>query len=126
MAARASAKGPSCQYQLAMRRRTPGAEGHTDSSFSRATAASPMALSSSVPTDSRERATSIQEVLDRLLALAGVEARIERDPDRWRETDWLVGDASRLREATGWQPEIPLESILQEIYDDWCARESSS
>jgi GDP-4-dehydro-6-deoxy-D-mannose reductase len=72
------------------------------------------------------RATSIQEVLDRLLALAGVEARIERDPDRWRETDWLVGDASRLRDATGWQPEIPLESILQEIYDDWCAREGSS
>lgn len=66
-----------------------------------------------------ERATPIREVLDRLIALAGVEVRIERDPARWRETDWLVGDASRLRDATGWQPEIELPAILEELYEDW-------
>ncbi len=71
------------------------------------------------------RSTSIQEILDWLIARARVDPRIERDPDRWRETDWLVGDASRLREATGWQPEIELESILEELYQDWLAKEET-
>ena len=68
------------------------------------------------------RSTSIQEILDRLLEIAGIEPRIERDPDRWREADWLVGDASRLRQATGWQPEISLDTILHELYDDWLSK----
>lgn len=69
-----------------------------------------------------ERATSIQEVLDRLLSLSQVKARIERDPDRWRPTDRLVGSAARLRTETGWQPEIPLSAILAELYEDWLAK----
>lgn len=70
--------------------------------------------------------TTIQEILDRLIAIAGIEPQIERDPERWRETDWLVGDASRLRSATDWQPKISLEAILQEIYQDWLSREGNS
>jgi len=66
-----------------------------------------------------ERGTPIRELLDLLIARAGVEVRIERDPARWRETDWLVGDAARLREATGWRPEISLPAILEELYEDW-------
>ena len=66
-----------------------------------------------------ERATSIREVLDQLISIAGIEPRIETDPDRWRPTDWSVGDASKLRAATGWSPRIPLQSILREVYDDW-------
>jgi len=65
------------------------------------------------------RSTSIQEILDRLI-------RVERDPDRWRETDWLVGDASRLRQATGWQPKISLETILVELYEDWLSKEADA
>lgn len=73
-----------------------------------------------------ERATPIQEVLDRLIERAGVDPQVEGDPERWRETDWLVGDASRLRNATGWRPQIPLESILQELYEDWLSRDGSA
>jgi GDP-4-dehydro-6-deoxy-D-mannose reductase len=69
------------------------------------------------------RSVTIQEILDRLIARAEIEPRIERDPDRWRETDWLVGDASRLRTATGWEPRIELESILGELYEDWLAKD---
>jgi nucleoside-diphosphate-sugar epimerase len=29
----------------------------------------------------------------------------------------LVGDASRLRAATGWMPSIPLDRTLQELLD---------
>jgi len=71
------------------------------------------------------RATTIREVLDLLIARAEVDPRIERDPARWRETDWLVGDASRLRAATGWEATIPLESILEELYEDWLAKEQA-
>ncbi len=72
------------------------------------------------------RATPIQEVLDRLIAIAGVTPRVERDPERWRESDWLVGDATRLREKTGWRPEIGLEEILEELHAYWLSEERRS
>ena len=71
-----------------------------------------------------ERSTPIQQILDRLIEIGGIEAAVETDSERWRETDWLVGSARKLRDATGWAPEISLDSILQELYDDWLARES--
>ncbi len=69
------------------------------------------------------RGVTIQEVLDRLTDLAGIHPRVERDPERWRETDWLVGDPSRLESATGWRAEIELESILEELLGDWLSKE---
>jgi nucleoside-diphosphate-sugar epimerase len=33
-----------------------------------------------------------------------------------------VGDASRLRRATGWEPRVPLEDTLQRLLDDWRTR----
>ena len=65
------------------------------------------------------RATSIREVLERLVAIAGVDPIIEIDPERWRPTDGAVGCAARLRAATGWQPRVSLEEILHELYSDW-------
>lgn len=69
-------------------------------------------------------ATPIQTVLDRLIALAGIDPRVEIDPERFRPTDWLVGDAARLREVTGWQPRVPFDAILRELYDDWSKRDA--
>lgn len=69
------------------------------------------------------RATPIQEVLDRLIAIAGVSPRVEQDPERWRETDWLVGDPTHLTRATGWRPEIGLPDILTELHGYWLAEE---
>ena len=87
-------------------------------------------LDSTVPAEvynvASEQAVSIQEVLDRLIAMAGIHPSIETDPDRWRPTDWLVGDASKLRAATGWKPRICLETILRELYENWLANESAS
>ena len=53
------------------------------------------------------------------IELAGVEARIEIEPEFFRPTDQLVGDASRLREATGWDPRIPLRTTLATLLDYW-------
>ena len=72
------------------------------------------------------RSTRIQEVLDLLIKIADIDPRVERDPDRWRETDWLVGDATRLQSVTAWRPEFSLEAILNELYEDWLSQEGNA
>ena len=59
----------------------------------------------------------------RSLARARVEVRVEIDPERLRpsETSALVGDTTRLRDATGWQPQISFESMLDDLLDYWRA-----
>jgi len=61
----------------------------------------------------------VRTLLALLLELAGVEARIEVNPDFFRPTDQLVGDATRLREATGWEPKISLRKTLAALLDYW-------
>ena len=62
-----------------------------------------------------------QEVLDTLVGLARVPVRVEIDPERLRPNDIpvLVGDASRLRAATGWSPQIPFARMLSDLLDYW-------
>lgn len=64
---------------------------------------------------------TIRELLDRLVALAGVEVKIETDPDRLRPSDVevLLGDASRFHADTGWKPEIPFDQTLRDTLDYW-------
>jgi GDP-4-dehydro-6-deoxy-D-mannose reductase len=65
------------------------------------------------------RAASIEEALRRLLAVAGVEARVEPDPERLRPVDLplLCGDPGRLR-GLGWAPRRSLDEALRDL---WCA-----
>ena len=67
---------------------------------------------------------AIQEVLDMLLAQATVPIRVEEDPTRLRPSDVLIleGDATRFRNATGWEPTIPFEQTLQDILAYWRER----
>jgi GDP-4-dehydro-6-deoxy-D-mannose reductase len=65
------------------------------------------------------RPVEVRTLLTLLLELAGVEARIEMAPEFYRPTDQLVGDAARLREATGWEPRIPLRTTLSALLDYW-------
>ncbi|HEV7886011.1 MAG TPA: GDP-mannose 4,6-dehydratase [Acidimicrobiales bacterium] len=63
---------------------------------------------------------SIQEVVDRLRRLAGKpDLALEPDPDLLRPADVPVlrGDPSRLHQATGWRPEIPLDQTLTDVLD---------
>ena len=61
----------------------------------------------------------LRELFDRLAAIIGVHAIPEADPAFVRAVDLphLVGDASKLRAATGWQPTIPLEQTLRDLVD---------
>jgi GDP-4-dehydro-6-deoxy-D-mannose reductase len=65
-------------------------------------------------------ATSLKEVLRRLVEIAHVGVEIREDPARMRPSDVpvSVGDASKLREATGWSPRISLTAALRAVYDD--------
>ena len=64
---------------------------------------------------------SVQEILDALITRSRVPLRIETDRSRLRSNDppVLVGDPSRLRAATGWQPQIPFEQMIDDLLDYW-------
>ena len=70
------------------------------------------------------RGWSIREMLDMLLARSREKLEVRVDPERLRPSDIpvLVGDPSRLRAATGWEPRIPLERTLSDLLDDWRRR----
>ncbi len=62
----------------------------------------------------------LQAVLDVLLQLTKAPIEVRADPARFRRADIpsLVGDATALREATGWSPSIPLETTLADALED--------
>lgn len=68
---------------------------------------------------------TIREMLDRLVALAEVDVKVETDPTRLRPSDVeiLIGDASKFRADTGWEPRIPFDQTLRDTLDFWRARE---
>ncbi len=74
------------------------------------------------------RGLKIHDLLDTLLARAQVKVEIRVDKDRLRPSDVpaQVGDPSRLKALTGWEPHIPLEQSLGELLDDWRARVRSA
>jgi len=66
----------------------------------------------------------IRDVLNRLLSLSTVKITTEVDPARLRPSDVevLIGDASKFRKATGWEPQIPFEQTLEDLLQYWRAR----
>jgi GDP-4-dehydro-6-deoxy-D-mannose reductase len=70
------------------------------------------------------RGRSIRELLDILIAVSGRTLGVEVETDRLRRADVPVqiGDPSRLRTATGWEPRIRLEETLGDLLNDWRRR----
>ncbi len=66
----------------------------------------------------------ISEVAEMLLAMARVPIRVEQDPARMRPSDVpvLLGDSTKFRRRTGWEPEIPFEKTLEDLLEYWRAR----
>ncbi|MCU0508854.1 MAG: GDP-mannose 4,6-dehydratase [Anaerolineae bacterium] len=66
-------------------------------------------------------ARSVRELLEALLRNAKVPIEVRQDPQRMRPVDVpvIVGDCSKLRRATGWEPRIPFEQTVGDVLDDW-------
>ena len=69
-------------------------------------------------------ARTMRAVLDALIERSRVPVTIEVDSSRLRPHDdlILVGDASRLRAATGWWPQIAFDRTLDDLFDYWRRR----
>jgi GDP-4-dehydro-6-deoxy-D-mannose reductase len=67
---------------------------------------------------------SIQRVLDLLLGMTKVKIEVRQDRMRLRPSDVpvLLGDCTKFKLATGWEPVIPFEQTLQDMLDFWRAR----
>jgi GDP-4-dehydro-6-deoxy-D-mannose reductase len=68
----------------------------------------------------------VGQLLERLMQRIGVRAEVRVEAARWRPADRSIGDARRLRAATGWAPRIALEQTLASLADDWRRRLSAS
>jgi GDP-4-dehydro-6-deoxy-D-mannose reductase len=67
---------------------------------------------------------SVREVADAMLSTSDAPLELVVDPELVRPVDVprLVGDPTRLRAATGWEPEIPLEQTLRDVLETARAR----
>lgn len=65
-------------------------------------------------------ATTVRDLVATLSRIAGLDdVVLERDPARLRsEARMLIGDASKLRRATGWRPEVDLVTTLADVLAD--------
>jgi GDP-4-dehydro-6-deoxy-D-mannose reductase len=67
------------------------------------------------------RAVSVRELIELVRGAARIPVRHEVDPARVRAHDVpeVRASAERLREATGWTPEIPLERTVADALEAW-------
>jgi GDP-4-dehydro-6-deoxy-D-mannose reductase len=67
---------------------------------------------------------AVREILDQLVARARHPVRVEVDPALLRpvEVPVLVGDAAKLRAATGWAPEHAIDATLDDVLAEARAR----
>ena len=68
----------------------------------------------------------IRDLISALKRLAGVEAELQLDAERFRPSDQraVVGSNRKLVDATAWQPEHTLDNTLNAIIEDWEKRET--
>ena len=64
---------------------------------------------------------SIQSLLDALRSRSRIQVQVETDPARFRpiENMAVIADTGRVRDQTGWQPEISFESMLDHLLNYW-------
>ena len=69
------------------------------------------------------RAVPIHDLVHGLVARSRMPIQVVVDPARFRPVDVpvVVGSADKLRRATGWTPEVPLDRTLDDLLDWWRA-----
>ena len=66
-------------------------------------------------------AVSIQEILNMIISLSAKKIRVEIDENKLRPLDIPIieADIKKLKMATGWEREIPLERTIKETLEYW-------
>jgi len=66
-------------------------------------------------------AVRLADVIRNFEELSGIAIQIETDPGRLRsnEVPQIIGDSTKLRTETGWNPQISWEKTLQDLLDYW-------
>src|SRR5579864_331967 len=64
---------------------------------------------------------SVRTILERLIALAAVECRIEQQSGRLRPSEQkrMCGSFSKLNRRAGWHPEIEMDRSLRDVLAHW-------
>ncbi len=67
------------------------------------------------------KAYVIKSIIDILQKLSKKEFKVEQDPKRLRPSDVeiLLGDATKFKKQTGWEPEISFEKTMEDLLDYW-------
>lgn len=70
------------------------------------------------------RGYKIGEVLEILQGFSTAKFQVKQDPKRLRPSDveLLIGDPTKLKRTTGWEPEIPIQQTLKDLLDYWRER----
>lgn len=70
------------------------------------------------------RPVAIRYVLEELVAVSGLDVSVRTDPARLRlrEAQMVVGNYARLRELTGWSPQITLDQTLRDVWSEMRGR----
>lgn len=71
-----------------------------------------------------ERAVKVEDMLNMLLSQSRVKVKVKKDPVRMRPSDVpiLLGDCSKFKKATGWEPEISFKKTLEDLLNYWRER----
>ncbi len=66
-------------------------------------------------------AKAIQDILDLIVSMSESEINVEIDPNKIRPVDVPIieADITKIRDLTGWTPEIPLEQTIRETLNYW-------
>jgi GDP-4-dehydro-6-deoxy-D-mannose reductase len=69
-------------------------------------------------------ATRIGDIVELVRARGRTQAEVHVDPARLRPSDepLLMGDNRKLRTATGWEPRIGMEQIVDQLLEYWRVR----
>lgn len=66
-------------------------------------------------------AVAIQMILDKIIAMSSIDIKEEVDPNKLRPVDVPIieADTNKLRETTGWEQTIELDTTLEETLNYW-------
>lgn len=67
---------------------------------------------------------SAQQILDKMIERSACEIRVEQDPARMRPSDTPVVRCNhdKLTAHTGWEPQLTMDDIVNDVLNDWRAR----